>query len=157
MWFISVCSTKLQFQRARIKWYLDLTFYLHLLSHAWHIDKCGAFFSKYLSEWSETFLHPSYWYDQRGSCWFAEALLITQWQSLFGCVGSSLQCMGFLWLRHSGASLAVVCSLLLIMVWSLERAWAQQLWHRLSCLVACRILVPWPGMNSSPLHCKADS
>ena len=79
-----------------------------------------------------------------------------------GCSGSSLPCMGFLWLWRVGAALH--CS-----AWSSHcggfsccraRALGTQasvvVVHRLSCSVACGIF-PDQGLNLCPLHWLADS
>ena len=88
---------------------------------------------------------------------------------IFGCIGSSLLCTGFLQLRRAGATLC--CS-----AWDSHcggfschgakalGAWAQQLWlagsvvveHRLSCSTTCGIFSD-QGLNPCPLHWQADS
>ena len=157
MWLVSVASTKLQFQRARIKWYLDLPFCLHLLSHAWHTENVGLFLvSTFLNglkpsciilthmtredlagllSITDNMVAKSFWL-----CWVFIAMH-----------GLSLVA-AFRGFSSFGMQASLNCS-----AQSLECAWSQYLWHGLSCLMACRILVPWPGMNSSPLRWKADS
>ena len=75
----------------------------------------------------------------------------------FGCSGSSLLCMGFLYLRRARVTLELRCmgfSLqgLLLSQSTGSRAQAP----RLGCFRACGIFLEL-GLNQCPLHWQADS
>ena len=80
---------------------------------------------------------------------------------IFGCVGSSFLCEGFLQLRRAGATLhrgarASHCCGLSLRSTSSRRAGSVVVAHGLSCSAACGIF-PDQGSNPCPLHRQADS
>ena len=81
---------------------------------------------------------------------------------IYGCIGSSFLCQGFLLLRQVGghsssrcAGLSLSWPLLLRSTGS-RRAGSAIVAHRPSCSVACGIL-PAQGSNPCPPHWQADS
>ena len=80
---------------------------------------------------------------------------------IFGCVGSSLLCEGFLQLRRVGATLhrgAWASHYHGLSLWSTGsgRAGSVVVVHRPSCSAACGIF-PDQGSNPCPLHWQVDS
>ena len=80
---------------------------------------------------------------------------------IFGCVGSSLLCAGFLWLQQAGATLCCGARTLgswgsVVVARGLQSAGSVVVAHGLSCSAACGIF-PDPGSNPCPLHLLADS
>ena len=80
---------------------------------------------------------------------------------IFGCVGSSFLCEGFLQLRRAGATLhhgawASHCRGLSLWSTGSRRAGSVVVAHGPSCSAACGIL-PDQGSNPCPLHRQADS
>ena len=92
----------------------------------------------------------------------------------FGCIGSSLLCAGFLWLRRAGATLHCgarashcggfsCCGARALGAWApvvvaleLSSAGSVVVAHGLSCSAACGIFLD-QGSNSCPLHWQVDS
>ena len=74
---------------------------------------------------------------------------------IFGCVGSSFLCEGFLQLQRAGAGLSLSRPLLLRSTGS-SRAGSVVVAHGPSCSAACGIF-PDQGSNLCPLHWQADS
>ena len=92
----------------------------------------------------------------------------------FGCAGSSLLCVGFLYLRPTGATVCwgawvshcggfSCCRAQAIGAWAsvvvargLKSAGSVVVAHRLSCSAACGIF-PDQGLNPCPLHWQSDS
>ena len=81
---------------------------------------------------------------------------------IYGCVGSSFLCEGFLWLRQVGATLHRGCAGLSLS-WPLSLrstgsrcAGSVIVAHGPSCSAACGIF-PDQGSNPCPLHWQADS
>ena len=80
---------------------------------------------------------------------------------IFGCVGSSFLCEGFLQLWQAGATLhrgarAFHCRGLSLRGTGSRRAGSAVVAHGLSCCAACGIF-PDQGSNPCPLHWQADS
>ena len=80
---------------------------------------------------------------------------------IFGCVGSSFLCEGFLQLRQVGATLhrgarASLSRPLLLRSTGSRRAGSVVVAHGPSCSAACGIF-PDQGSNPCPLHWQADS
>ena len=80
---------------------------------------------------------------------------------IFGCVGSSFLCEGFLQLRRAGATLhrgvrASHCHGLSLRSTGSRRAGSVAVAHGPSCSAACGIF-PDQGSNPCPLHRQADS
>ena len=80
---------------------------------------------------------------------------------IFGCVGSSFLCEGFLQLRQAGATLprcarASHCCGLSLWSTGSRRVGSVVVVHGLSCSVACGIF-PDQGSNPCPLNRQADS
>ena len=81
---------------------------------------------------------------------------------IYGCVGSSFLCEGFLQLRQAGATLHRRCTglslsrPLLLRSTGSRRAGSVFVAHGPSCSAACGIL-PDQGSNPCPLHWQADS
>ena len=73
---------------------------------------------------------------------------------IFGCVGSSFLCEGFLQLRQAGAS--SLSRPLLLRSTGSRRADPVVVTHGPSCSAACGIF-PDQGSNPCPLHWQADS
>ena len=81
---------------------------------------------------------------------------------IFGCVGSSFLCEGFLQLRQAGGHSSLRCAGLSLsrplLLWSTgsRRAGSVIVAHGPSCSAACGIL-PDQGSNPCSLHWQADS
>ena len=80
---------------------------------------------------------------------------------IYGCVGSSFLCEGFLWLQQVGATLhrgarASHHRGLSLQSTGSRRAGSVVVAHGLSCSAACGIF-PDQGSNPCPLHWQADS